>query len=400
MWRCGIHPTFRPPCIWPGHSSVARRPCLQHLSSGAPDLLGGLLFPRACQEWVLLHLDPLPPPVGGPAAANGAPPVRQFHRLTPAEQLERRRQGLCFNCDEPYVRGHVCPRFFYLESDDYIDDGLGDAAAMDNVANPEAPDVEEPAAANALVVSLHALAGIRTDNTMLLPVMVKGERLLALLDTGSMHNFLHGATMRRLGLAPTGGEQLRVIVANGDRLPCEGIARHVPIRIGSEPFSITCVGLDLGCFDFILGVDYLRTLGPMLWDFEAMTLSFWREGKRVLWQGMRSHDAAVPQQHLAALFADAQQPLMDLLLQQQSAIFDEPTGLPLVRPYDHRIHLLVGTASVAVRPYRYPQLQKDELERQCAAMLAQGIIRPSTSPFSAPVLLVRKADKSWRFCID
>jgi hypothetical protein len=55
---------------------------------------------------------------------------------------------------------------------------------------------------------------------------------------------------------------------------------------------------------------------------------------------------------------------------------------------------------VVVRPYRYPAAHKDELERQCAAMIDQGIVRRSDSPFSSSVLLVKKPDGSWRFCVD
>ena len=68
-----------------------------------------------------------------PAGPSDPAATRPFRRLTTAEQLERRRKGLCFNCDELYVPGHVCPRLFYLETvDDVAADvvaaGLADAA--------------------------------------------------------------------------------------------------------------------------------------------------------------------------------------------------------------------------------------------------------------------------------
>jgi hypothetical protein len=53
-----------------------------------------------------------------------------------------------------------------------------------------------------------------------------------------------------------------------------------------------------------------------------------------------------------------------------------------------------------VRPYRYPFYQNGEIEKIVKELLASGVIRLSTSPFSAPVLLVRKADGTWRMCMD
>jgi hypothetical protein len=198
--------------------------------------------------------------------------TRTSRRLSPVEQQERRRQGLCFNCDEPYVRGHVCQRLFYLEVDDFLDEAASEGV-VDHLEEPAALDVT---GANVLVVSLHALAGIRTNKTLLLPVTINGERLLTLMDTGLTHNFLNGDMMSHLGLAMAGGEHLRVTVANGDRLPCVGIARDIPVIINIESFSITCVEMRLGCFDFILDVDFLETLGTIQWNFRALTLSFRR----------------------------------------------------------------------------------------------------------------------------
>ena len=71
-----------------------------------------------------------------------------------------------------------------------------------------------------------------------------------------------------------------------------------------------------------------------------------------------------------------------------------------MRPTDHAINLLPNSASVNTSPYRYPYSQKQEIENQVAAMLSQGHIQPSSSPFSSPVLLVKKRDGTRQFCID
>ena len=83
-----------------------------------------------------------------------------------------------------------------METADYTEEDAS-GEGLDAAAAEAAPAA---APVTALVVSLHALAGIRDERTMLLPVTIHGERLVALLDTGSTHNFLPEATMRRLAL--------------------------------------------------------------------------------------------------------------------------------------------------------------------------------------------------------
>ncbi|KAH9802372.1 hypothetical protein KPL71_001357 [Citrus sinensis] len=94
------------------------------------------------------------------------------------------------------------------------------------------------------------------------------------------------------------------------------------------------------------------------------------------------------------------QPDMQQLLSEFEDVFQEPSKLPPLREIDHHIPLKKGTQPINVRPYRYAYFQKAEIEKQVRTMLNLGIIRPSTSPFSSHVLLVKNKDDTWRFCTD
>jgi hypothetical protein len=81
-------------------------------------------------------------------------------------------------------------------------------------------------------------------------------------------------------------------------------------------------------------------------------------------------------------------------------LFQAPNELPPQRSFDHAVPLLPDTIPINCRPYRYAPRQKDEIEKQITKMLKSDPIVPSHSPFASPVLLVKKKDGHWRFCVD
>lgn len=172
----------------------------------------------------------------------------------------------------------------------------------------------------------------------------------------------------------------------------------------------------------ILRVQWLRSLGPVLTDYTNLRMQFFYDGRLVELQGdPEAHRSMLSspqfrrlcrhQQnlcfHITVLpeepehkIPDDIDPAVHHLLHQFSALFQDPNTLPPARDTDHNIHLLPQATPVNVRPYKYPYYQKREIETQVEAMFQKGIIQPSTSPFSSPVLLVKKSDGTWRFCVD
>ncbi|GJX55749.1 putative reverse transcriptase domain-containing protein [Tanacetum coccineum] len=88
-------------------------------------------------------------------------------------------------------------------------------------------------------------------------------------------------------------------------------------------------------------------------------------------------------------------------IQEFPEVFPEDLpGLPPIRQVEFQIDLIPGAAPVARAPYRLAPSEMQELSNQLQELADQGFIRPSTSPWGAPVLFVKKKDGSFRMCID
>lgn len=242
--------------------------------------------------------------------------------------------------------------------------------------------------------------------------------MLLLVDSGSIHSFVNSSFAARIGAKTTSIPTVAVRVANGQRLQCTELVPQLQWATQGHKFSTDMCVLQLG-------VDWLVQHSPMQCDWHLKTIRFDSNGAAVHLTGFRSDEqpsitvldaAQLWQMHEAneiwgAALLDIQTlspqqsdepipPVIQRVLTEFRDIFEEPTELPPHRQYDHAIILEPGAVPVNCRPYRYSPLQKDEIERQLTEMLRTGVITHSMSPFVAPVLLVKKKDGTWRFCVD
>ena len=89
------------------------------------------------------------------------------------------------------------------------------------------------------------------------------------------------------------------------------------------------------------------------------------------------------------------------VVQEYPDVFPEDLlGMPLDREIEFVIELVPGTTPIYKRPYRMDANQLAELKDQIQDLLDKGFIRPSTSPWGAPVIFVPKKDGGTRMCVD
>ncbi|XP_041995638.1 uncharacterized protein LOC121745745 [Salvia splendens] len=368
---------------------------------------------------------------GGPPDATGAAKPNQLKtspyarlpviRLSAAEKADRTKKNLCWYYPEKYTSSHVCNKtsLAYMGVDENSEDHED--------GQPKPPEAAEIITAD--ISHIYSLDGKHRAEAIELHGSIGASPVLILVDTRSTHDFLHPRIAERLALPLKQVRPFRVYVGSGESIIYSHASINTRLVIQNQVFLVDLHILQVHGSDVILGMAWLKSLRRVTNDFEQGTLEFVRDGKQVCLKIdsqlprevsvrtfaalMRLHGeadlfevVAVPPGSERTGVADPPAFPADLpdsihaVLEAHASVFSLPSGMPPPRLCDHRIHLRPDSKPVNVRPYRYPYFQKNEIERQVREMLESGIIRPSQSSFSSSVLLIRKKDGSFRFCID
>ena len=240
-----------------------------------------------------------------------------------------------------------------------------------------------------------------------------------LVDPGATHSFASKPFLDRFQIEtqPLEG-RMRVSLPGGDLLFSDRIVRDSRVLIGGQEFPADLVALDMRDFDVVLGMDWLSRHRATLdcykkevkfhrpWKLEVKFRGIRRElssnmmsamaAQRMLRKGCQGYLAYVVETEKEGTLVDE----IPVVREFPDVFPDDIAGLPPDREVEFTIDLILGTEPIPIPPYRMAPAELRELKAWLEELLIKGFIRPSISPWGAPVRLVKKKDGSLRLCID
>ena len=196
------------------------------------------------------------------------------------------------------------------------------------------------------------------------------------------------------------------------------VYKNCPLMVHDREFSVDLIALPFHEFDLIFGMDWLSKHRAIV-DYDKKTVLLKCSNlSEVTVQGIRSESR--PKVILAikarcflrkgieaflALILDSKREQVNLenipVIREFPSVFpEELPGVPLEREVDFSIEVVQETTPILKAPYRMAPTELKELKTQLQELLNKGSIRPSVSPWGAPVLFIKKKDGTLWMCID
>ena len=231
-----------------------------------------------------------------------------------------------------------------------------------------------------------------------------------LFDSGASFSFISTVFAHNIGLVSTIPISVDVTLPSGAIMHCSNLFGSVPVQIEGFDFPADLICFPLKDFDVILGMDWLRAFKANL-DCEAGKIHLRApDGTRVSYRRYPS-DPTVKLVSACQFYTLLRKgyPLYLCQVQDLSSssfrledipivsefpdVFsDEVTAMPPDREIEFTIDLVPGNTLVSKAPYLMAPVELKELNEQLKDLLEKGYIRPSSSPWGAPVLFVKKKD--------
>ncbi|GKB77193.1 putative reverse transcriptase domain-containing protein [Tanacetum coccineum] len=220
-----------------------------------------------------------------------------------------------------------------------------------------------------------------------------------LFDSGVDYSFVSTTFIPLLGIKPSDlGFSYEIEIASGQLVEINKVIKGCKLEIKGHEFDINLIPFERGSFDVIIGMDWLSNHKAEIICHEKVVRIPLPDGKVLRVIGERPEEKM---RHLVSAKAKEKKQEEMVVVRYFPEVFpDDVLGLPPIREIKFRIELVPGAIPVAKSPYRLAPSEMEELSGQLKELQDKGFIRPSSSPWGAPVLFVKKKDGSFRMCID